>query len=321
MQPKLTSPVALLSSAWRLFSGNWKTLVPIILLPSIGSAIGQLFAQSGQGLFVILGVLISIAAAVFSVIMAPAFVNAIHRISTEPGVALSLKSQYRFGFTLFWSVLLIGIINGLAFLGSVFFLVIPAIIIGIYGSQYVFTLVIDGKKGFSSLTESYSLVRGRWWPVFGRALFIGLIMVVAWVILAGLGFLLSSAFGIHAPAAASSSARGAVSFGAVIISIILNLIMAGVFTPVVLAYAYRLYVSLKETRTADIQTSSFKKWLIAFMCLAIIPLLGIFIAIPLVALSTARHNAEDASASIQAQMLQAQRLMQGATTTLPLQNI
>jgi len=315
MEQKLTGPVALFSSAWKLFSDNWKALAPIILLPSIGSAVGQLLAQTGQAVFIILGVLISLASAVFSVIMAAAFVNAIHRISTEPGAVLSLKGQYRFGFTLFWQVILIGIINALAFLGSAFLLVVPAMIIGIYGSQYIFTLVIDGKKGFSALTESYSLVRGRWWPVFWRALFIGLVMAASWIILAGLGFVIGGAFGVHTPMAITSSASGASSFGTVLISIILNLIMAAILTPVVLAYAYRLYISLKETRVADVQVSPFKKWLIAFMCVGVLAVIGCIITVPIIIASGFIRDANNAAA-IHARFIETSKIMPNASTTI-----
>lgn len=64
--------------------------------------------------------------------------------------------------TLFWSVLLI----------------IPGIIFGIFYSLAVFIFFFEGKEGLEAISESKKLVKGYWWPVFGRYFLIGLISLV-----------------------------------------------------------------------------------------------------------------------------------------------
>jgi hypothetical protein len=122
--------------------------------------------------------------------------------------------------------------------------------------MYAFTLVIDGKKGFSALTESYTLVYGRWWAVLGRLLALALSMMLVWITVTAIAFL----FGILLQ-------------GSFIVMGLISLIGSAIITPIALGYMYKLYVSLKATRQANVSTVSFKKWLVAFLIIgiAIIP--------------------------------------------------
>jgi len=316
MNPQLTGPAALFSSAWKLYRDHWKIIVPIVILPALGSYIGQLLALTHSVAPAVIGGLIGVAAAIFSIAMAPALINAIHRLSTEPGALITLKGQYRIGFGLFWPVILLGIINGLVVFGSFFFLVIPAIIVGVYCCFYAFALVIDGKRGFSALTESYSLVKGRWWPVLGRLLFFIVAYIFVWLILAGLAFVLGKAFGVHAPVAGT-----AISTGSFVIGMVVNLIGTSILIPLGLVYMYGLYMSLKATREASVETGFFKKWLIAFICVGVAGVVMSFVAAPLILLSLARSRASSAEADLQAKIQQFQGAMQQASSTKSSSNL
>lgn len=316
MQP-ITDPIALFSSAWNLFKKNWKILALIAVTPSVGSFIGELGALTHSIVPAVIGGLISLASAIFSIAMGPAIVNAIHRLSTESGVVLKIKDQYKVGFGFFWSVVLIGIINGLVFFGSVFLLVIPAIIVTVYASLYVFTLVIDGKKGFSALTESYSLVKGRWWPVFGRMMFLALVMLIFWLILAGLGFVLGIIFGIHAPIV-HTAAMVAPTVGGIILGFIINIVQVSVLVPIVIAYLYGLYTSLKATRVVGVETNAFKKWLVAFICVGVIAVIASAITVPIVVFTMAKREIESNKAAMQINIQRLQQSMKQASTTGPI---
>jgi len=316
MQP-ITDPIALFSSAWNLFKRHWKTLALIAAAPTVGSYIGQLGSLSHSILLAIIGGLITLISAVFSIAMEPALVNAIHRFSTEPAAVINVKDQYKLGFTFFWSVVLIGIINGLVFFGSVFLLIIPAIIVAVYACLYVFTLVIDGKKGFAALTESYGLVKGRWWPVFGRILFLGLIILIFWLILAGLGFVLAMIFGVHIPAVHSAGAA-APTGGGFLLGFIINIVEVSVLVPIIIAYLYGLYSSLKATRVVGVDTSVFKKWLIAFICIGVFAVLASLVTIPLLVVSISKHQIENNKAVLQPKIQRREKLMDDSSSALPI---
>ncbi|MFA6554760.1 MAG: hypothetical protein WCS89_04650 [Candidatus Paceibacterota bacterium] len=254
----LEGPVSLFISAWQLFKNNWKVIVPIVIAPTAVMYIGQIFAMTRNPLLILIAIIMILVAIVFYVPMQSAAIGAIHRLSTEPGVAIKFKDQYKFGFKYFWSVILLVIIQTLVFFGSAVFLVIPGIIVGVYVGMYLFTLVLENKKGLSALEESYSLVSGRWFETFGRILFLALVYIIGAIVLAGLAFIIQSLLSIQPK-----------STGEVVLGIILNLGLTTVLSPLALIYMYKLYSSLKVTRLPNVVTATFKKWLIAFMVIGV----------------------------------------------------
>lgn len=301
MNPQVTGPSALLSNAWKTYKDHWKLLVPIVILPSVGIYIAELMFAANNVALTILGVIVMIASWVFSIAMGPAVVSTLHRLSSEPAAVLTVKGQYKIGLSFFGSAILLAIIGGFVFIGSFFLFVIPAIIVGVYTFAYLFTLVIDDKHGFSAFTESYSLVRGRWSAVFGRLLIIGLVLIAIWLVLAGLNLILNLIFGIHVPIGQTTAT---LSIAQLAVSAIVSLIGTAIVVPLMLAYMYGLYLSLKATRQTEIQAGAFKKWLIALLIVGIlgIPLIGILASVVLVSLNQARM--QSATSSMQAQMQQ-----------------
>ena len=69
-----------------------------------------------------------------------------------------------------WLSFLVGIVM---FAGFVLF-IIPGIIFTIWFSFSRFILIFEDKKGKLAMARSKELVKGYWWPVFGRFLLIGL---------------------------------------------------------------------------------------------------------------------------------------------------
>lgn len=314
MNPQITGSGALLATAWKAYKAHWKILVPIAILPTVGSYIGQLMATTHQLVPAMIGGLVTLIAAVFSIAMGPALVSAVHRLTAEPGVKLSVNPQYRIGFGFFWSVILIAIINGLVFFGSFFLLVVPAIIVGVYGCLYVFTLVVDGKRGFSALTESYSLVYGRWAAVFGRLIVLGLAALAVWLVMAGITFIIGHAFGFQVPI--GESAGGTLPAGFLTMNFIANLVGLSLILPIGALYMYGLYSSLKATREANVETGVFKKWLIAFICVGAFAIIASLLAIPALVFIKAQHALRQESASMQLNIQKMQRIIP-ASSTLP----
>jgi hypothetical protein len=258
---KATGPVKLFSDSWNFYKAHWKILVPIVIFPSLLVIIGQIFGKtgsdSGSVILMVLSALFMLAGFIATIAMQPAAVNTLRTLHSDSSSPVKFWDQYKFGFKWFWWVLLLIIVQGFILLGSTILFLVPGIIVAGYVSMYLFALVLDEKKGFSAFTESYSVIKGRWWGTLGRVLFLGLIYVIASIIVSIIGKILTSPL----PPASSLS---------VSISLVLSLLLSVVFGPLSLVYVFKLYLSLKETRLLNVPTSAFKKWLIAFLVIGII---------------------------------------------------
>ncbi len=270
----LTGPVSLLVTARDAFKAHWKVFALIAGVPSLILYIGQAFFLTKNPILAGLGAILSIAGVLLSIALRPAIILAIQKISAEPGAALSFKEQYKAGFRYFWPVLGLSALYILISLGSGVLFVIPAIVVSIYISMYLYCRIIDGKKGFSAFTESYSLVKGRWVATLGRLLFFGLAYFVMSLAVTGVLYLASKVFGF-----------GVNSETATMVTGFLNIILNSVMLPVAILYNYSLYASLKATRIPQPSPSEagFRKWLIAFMVLG----LAAIIIIPIIAIGIA----------------------------------
>ncbi|MEK7642170.1 MAG: hypothetical protein AAB365_04265 [Patescibacteria group bacterium] len=297
--PRIEGPLAILKASWNLFVKHWKSIVPIVILPSVVGYIGTLFTLFKSNVFFgVIGAILSIVGGVLSVAAVAALTGAIHRLSIDPNAQISLKEQYRFGFTLFWSIVLVGLITMLVMIGSIALLVIPGIIVGVYIGLYTYALVVDGKKGFGALLESYDLVRGRWMPVFGRAAFLGLISMLAWIIIGAVMY----------PFVGNDMFSQAIGG-------LINIAATAVLTPIAIGYSYRLYTNLKSLRQPEISLKKFKKWLVALLCIGVLAIIILFLTIPLVALNgfrSSRMSAENTGITGELQMAEIQRLIQEA---------
>ncbi len=274
----ITGPVELLKSAWSFYRSHWKQLCAVVLIPYAAMYIGSVLQSTKNPLLLILGILVSIAGGVYLIAGYAALVDAMKKIAADPSGSLSLKAQFKAGFSIFWPMVLVGLITYVVTLGSMLVFIIPGFIVGIYISFGLFALVLDGKRGFSALTESFSVVRGRWWHVFGRLIVVGLVNAVLMLIIVGLLYV-------------SSAGTTVTAIARVIVNI--------AFIPFALTYLYHLYSSLKATRSPEVQTKNFKRWLVVFL---IVFVLFVFtIPVILASLNSARHLRLEAQNAAEAQ--------------------
>jgi hypothetical protein len=264
----LLGPVSLFKTTWNFFKSNWKLLVPIIILPTACFALGQILSLFG-GVALIPAVALFVIGIVLSVASQPAAVDAIHKLNNG-STTVKLVEQYKIGFKIFWPMLLLGVLQALISFGAAVLFVIPAVIVGIYLSMYLYTLVLDGKRGYGALTESYGLVYGRWFDVLGRILFVALVYVGFAIAFTIVSFVIVTIFGITSD-----------SISEAVLSVIINLILSSVMGTLMAVYLYNMYLSLKATRTPNVDVTGFKKWLSAFTILGAVCLilLIVFLAI------------------------------------------
>lgn len=110
-----------------------------------------------------------------------------------------------------------------------FALIVPALIFAVYYNFAQYVLIDEGKRPFSAVERSYDLVKGYWWPVFGRLALIGFIgLVIYWIISLPL----------------NNMVEGEPLFMGY--NFVVNIIWA-ILSPYFLIYVYKVYQSLKET--------------------------------------------------------------------------
>ncbi|MCX6715409.1 MAG: hypothetical protein NT077_00110 [Candidatus Taylorbacteria bacterium] len=242
-----------------MYKKNWSIFTTILIFPYALIYIGNALVSTENLALLVLGALITIVGFVLSVVAYTSLVKSVHDLETNPSAIVSVKDQYSFGFKIFWSVILVGIIQALVSFGSLALFLIPAIIVGVYVTFSYFGVVLDGKKGFSALTESFSLVRGRWWKILWRIIFVALVNLLLSVVIMGIQFLLSSLTGYQHNSSTD-----------IMVSSILNMILVLFYMPIGVAYLYKLYRTLKETEVAEISTVVFKRWLVTFLVVGIV---------------------------------------------------
>lgn len=167
-------------------------------------------------------------------------------------------------------------------------LIIPGIIFIIYYLLVNYTLFFEDFKGRMALKRSKELVKGYWWPVLGRILFIALLaMVINFCLAAPLGFI----------------EKDSASY--VIFYILYNVIWA-LLAPITVIYTYYIFRDLvkikgesklekKPTRRQNIVDAVIVILVFAFF---------IFISLAPLALNSARGKSRDAQTLLGANQLQ-----------------
>ena len=95
-----------------------------------------------------------------------------------------------FGWSLkhFWPIFLMVVYIQLVTSGGYLFLIIPGIALAIYVSYAVMVFATEDIRGMNALVRSTRLVYGHWWSVVGRALFLSLVIILSFMLAAGITF-------------------------------------------------------------------------------------------------------------------------------------
>jgi len=261
----LISPTDLIKSAVNFYKKNWKNLSIIGIVPQLLMSILSIVFGLVTGFDLVnfdKSITLSVIAIIFILLifLIAVFINLVQVVvlikyihSHYIGTKLSLEDSFKKSIPLFWSIVFIAIITGLINLGSMILFIIPGIFIVVSSIFYMFTFVVDDKRGFSSLVESYRLVRGRWWPIFGRILFFGLCVFVIYIALVII----------------------LIPFSIIYInSTLLSFFVASCIIPISYIYFYKMYIDLKNSSLTENVPSSYKKWLVTFMIIGILTIIS-----------------------------------------------
>ncbi len=283
---KIISSTELLKFSWQIFKNNWKIFVGLAILPQVLIVINDFFGVlttegSLLGLILIpITIVLFVSSCLLTIVQQVATVDLIRKAETVGTSSVTLLDQYKLGFGYFWSILFLAMVQVFVGLGSVTLFIIPLIIVGLYISFTNFAMVLDNKRGFDALAESFSLVWGRWLPVLGRFLVFGLVSIGI-VIVFSIPFLIIRAILHLEPNSSGLDLLDSVS------GLFISLIM-----PLGVIYSYKLYGDLKSTRLSDVPVAKFKKWLVGLFVFGIVAVvLGIIAAISFLTIpSSARDS-------------------------------
>lgn len=160
----------ILTAAFDLYGRSWRTLIPLVAvvvvpLSILQSAIGDAIGSDDPWQAATGRLLIAIVSLFATLVVAGAVAWAAAGVLV--GRETDLGEAYRFGAARMWSLLLVGVLVGLAVAGGLILLVVPGFIFLTRFSVSVVALVVEGKRGRAALSRSWSLVRGHSWSVFG----------------------------------------------------------------------------------------------------------------------------------------------------------
>ncbi|MEI6346265.1 MAG: hypothetical protein WCO79_03470 [bacterium] len=204
MRPVLPSFGKLLERTWNFFTEHAKLFalvgLPVFVastlstLPSMANLVAPDLLPVVVALNGAVGLVMKLVYVALSLLWPLALVRAV--INRRHGKELSMEAAYEPGWEMLGQYAIALILTSVISCLAMFVFLIPGIYLQIAFSFVLFVLVAEGKRGASILTTSWYRVKGYWWPVFGRLIGFGVIMLVVLVLVSAvLAPLVSLLFG------------------------------------------------------------------------------------------------------------------------------
>lgn len=295
----LASPTDLLKEAWGIYKARFLTFAGIILVPFVGIIILMIASATiliGSGFFrtyipersfisgispllIIIFIIFFITIILLQLCGQAAILFAIKDSEENIGVKESYKRGWRKIGSIFW----VGLLSGIIVMGGYLLFIIPGIIFAVWFSLALYIVIAEGLGGMNAILKSKEYVRGYWWEVFWRFIFIGLVI-----------------FGINI----------IVMLMGLVIPVLPNLLMIFV-TPLTIIYSFLVYKNLKAIKEAkgeiksEFSSGEKIKFILAGLAGIILVFGFIFGSIVLVSLNSVPHRVMDASRQSSMQSLQA----------------
>lgn len=196
----------------------------------------------------------------------------------------------RWAWKHFWSFLWVGALVGLVSVTGFVFFFIPGVIVSVYLTLALVVLAKEEIRGMHALTRSTQLVYGNWFGVFGRLL---VVLICGFII----GFLSSIVVSIISSILTVGGGFGLV-FG-VIVSFLVQVAVQMLLTVFSFHFLGGLYESL-HTQKASSQKETKSRARVLYQVMAVFGLVapilvGVFLAVTLASLNSARDKGEDAA--------------------------
>jgi hypothetical protein len=154
------------------------------------------------------------------------------------------KAEGAKAWSLYLSFWWVGLLTGLVTFATLLLFILPGIYFAI-ALAFSQTILLDqGIKGTQALAASRALVRGRWWPTFGRLLAGGIVfgLLVGILVMVVVGVLVT----VVGPDKFGDTASGDPLF--VGVGKLLYMIIYGAFAPLLIGFNIKMYRALQKTR-------------------------------------------------------------------------
>ncbi len=176
---KLIPPSDLFKKSFEFYKSRLYVITKLALICFVNFAIisflMEAIGRSSDSIFIVgaglLALVVFLASLVVNVWVQAAFFYLIKEkdtVSVKNLLAISWNNIFSYS----WVMFLMGIVSLAGFL----LLIIPGILFSIWFSLALYVFVFEDLKGMKALYKSKDLVKGYWWPVFGRLLFFGFFM-------------------------------------------------------------------------------------------------------------------------------------------------
>jgi competence protein ComGC len=286
----LPSATAILGQALAIYKQRIGTFLGVMIIPvliatvvtvwGIFSGIGLLvsffsskFAIVGIALVIGLIILLVIAAVIIQMWGQTALIYAIKDSQERIGVIESYRRGWHKTISYLWISFLVGLIT----LGGALFFVVPGIIFFIWFSLAGFVLIAEDLRGMDALLKSREYVRGKWFSVFWRFFFFGVIAAIPGIVFKFVN----------------------IPFSKEIVELFL--------TPLAMSYGFLVYSNLKAVKgeMAFAPTKGRKAVFIVIGILGILIILAILLSPVFLGLGSARERARDARREADISQIQA----------------
>jgi hypothetical protein len=257
VKPSLPGVRDLLSEAWGIYIQRLNTYVGIMIIPTVAMLAVILVLLS----FLAGGAFLSLVGSSVDTTSGQAIVDAVTKTATGHAVPLiglgiiffaimlliqtwghlsllyaikdreeniDIKESYRRGWQKIASSWWVSLLTLLAFMGGLLLFIVPGIIFVIWFSLAIFVLVNENIIGTKALSKSKEYIKGKWWSVFWRFVFIGIV---------------SSVFSMILSAVFSKMPLG---------QQVINFASSLVMTPLTVIYTFLLYLKLKAIKESTI---------------------------------------------------------------------
>ncbi|MSU54403.1 MAG: hypothetical protein EXS48_00995 [Candidatus Staskawiczbacteria bacterium] len=178
MEPqKLLTVGQLFKKSFEFYKSKMYTIMVLALIPFAGFVIISLLNEAidqspNKGFMLSVGLITFLMVLIILAISFWIHIAIFYLIKQKDSV-LDAKSLLKFFWSKIipsaWVILLSGIICIVGFI----LLIIPGIILYIWFSFALYVFVFEDAKGMQALYKSKDLVKGYWWPVFGRLFLFG----------------------------------------------------------------------------------------------------------------------------------------------------
>jgi hypothetical protein len=172
----------LFKDSWNIFAAGWiKYLLFFLLMIGLLLGVVALIAIAIVLAFLVKNIIVIttsiILAVILFMIVATTLALAMNKLVYDVGEQSSdgIKEAVRYGFHHFPAYFLVSLVSGLLIIIGLILLIIPGVVIGTMLSLVAPVFILEARHGISALKRSRELVKGYFWPVFGRLILLTLV--------------------------------------------------------------------------------------------------------------------------------------------------